>query len=161
MSYDSFYRYIVKKNDKYWIVKDNEWFMDCETLAEALYERDRLEATGWEWDNYVQLPDTINGYIHIDLPPFTKQSSHINRDRECWVVRGHGKSQKYYGTYYTREEAEKVARIYDANISHKRSYYRIQKRINGRTKYFGRFSTYEEAEERVKLLEKNDWEMEE
>ena len=157
MEYSSFYRYIYEEKGKYYIRKDNELYLICNTLADALYERDRFENVDWDWDKYVLLEDTMNGYIHISLPPFNKKSDHITLDRECWVVRGHGKRQKYYGTYYTRKEAEKVARIYDANITHKRMAYRIQKRINGTTKYFGRFSSYEDALKRVKELEENDW----
>ena len=157
MAYSSFYRYIYFEKDKYWIIKDNERWMDCKTLPEALYERDRLENAEWNWDKYVQLPHTMNGYIHISLPPFDRNVSYINVDRECWVARGHGKRQKYYGTYYTEEEALNVARIYNANISHKNKAYRIQKRIGGRTRYFGRFKTYEEAEERVNELIDIDW----
>lgn len=161
MSYKSFYRYIYKENirgkEKYMIRKNGELFMDCYTLEEALYERDRLENAEWDWDNYVQMPDTINGYIHIDLPPFEKKSTHIYEVPEQWVVRGKGKRQKYYGTYYDYSEAKNVAGIYGANISHKRKAYRVQKTIDGKTISFGRYNTYDDAEKRVVELVNNNW----
>ena len=157
MKYKSFYRHIVKVGNSYAIQRKGEKYGTYSTLADALYERDRLMAVDWDWDKSMELPETINGYIHIDLPPFEHKSSYITEDKECWVVRNKGKHQKYRGTYYTEEEAVNVARIYNGTISHKKKAYRVQKRINGRTRYFGRFKTYEEAESKVKELERSDW----
>lgn len=157
LAYDSFYRYIYEENGKYWLIKNGERFIDCKTLPEALFERDRFENVGWDWDKYVQLPHTMNGYIHIDLPPFEHKPSYIAHEKECWLVRGHGRRQKYYGTYYTREEAEKVARIYRANIQHKNEGFRVLRKINGKQRYYGRYPTRELAEERVKELMESDW----
>lgn len=155
--YSSFYRYIYERNGSYEIIKDNEKYGTYNTLADALYERDRLEAVDWDWDLSMELPETINGYIHIQLPPYNHKGSNITYDKEHWVVRGKGRRAKYYGTYYTEEEAKKVALIYNAKISHRNSAYRVQRRVDGKTTYFGRYKTYEEAEERVKELEKNGW----
>ena len=157
MSYKNFYRYIVLQNGSYHIIKDNEKFGSYRRLADALYERDRLIAVDWDWDLSMELPETPNNYIHIDLPPFNHMPRHITHDKECWVVRSRGKEQKHYGRYPTEEEAIRVARIYSANIAHKNPAYRVQKRINGKTRYFGRYKTLEEAEERVRELERNDW----
>ena len=141
----------------YRIQKDGEIYGAYKRLEDALYERDRLIAVDWDWDLSLELPETPNNYIHIDLPPFNHQPTHITVDKECWVVRSRGKSQRYYGRYSSEEEAMKVARIYDAKVSHKNKAYRVQRRIDGRTQYFGRYKTLEEAEERVKQLEKNEW----
>lgn len=157
MSYDSFYRYIRKDGNKYWLVKNGERFTDCKTLAEALYERDRFDSVGWDWDKYVQLPHTPNNYIHIDLPPFEHKPRWISEDRECWIVRGHGRRNKYFGTYYTLDEAKKVARIYNARIYHKKKGFRVYRTVNGKRTYFGRYPTMELAEKRVEELEKNGW----
>ena len=157
MSYASFYRYIYKYGDKYWIIKDNERYVDCKTLAEALYERDRFEGVGWDWDKYVQLPHTINGYIHISLPPFEHKSRYIYHKKERWMVRGKGKRCKYYGTYHSVEEAEEVARIYNANISYLPETYGVRKRINGELKHFGTYATREEAEAKVNEMIKVNW----
>lgn len=157
MSYKSFYRHIVQKGDSYEIQRKGEKYGTYSTLADALYERDRLMAVDWDWDKSMELPETINGYKHIDLPPFNHKVSYISKDKECWVVRNKGKDQRYRGTYYSEEEAIKVARIYNGTISHKKEAYRVQKRIDGRTKYFGRFNTLEEAEQKVKELERRDW----
>lgn len=157
MTYSSFYRFIKKENDKYRIMYNGEDYGTYENLAEALYDRDRLINVGWDWDKFCEMEETINGYIHIQLPPFAHESSYITIDSECWVVRNKGKDQKYRGTYYSEEEAKKVAMIYDANIAHKKKRYRVQRRINGKTKYFGRYKTYEEAQRRVEELEECDW----
>lgn len=157
MSYDSFYRYIRKENDKYWLIKNSERFIDCKTLEEALYERDRFENVGWDWDKYVQLPHTPNNYIHIDLPPFHHKPRYVSVENECWVVNGPRPRRKYYGTYQTLEEAKKVAKIYNAHISHKKKAYKVYRTINGKKQYFGRYPTRELAEKRVEELDKNGW----
>ena len=157
MSYKSFYRYIVKEGNTFFIMKGKEKYGSFRRVEDALYERDRLMAVDWDWDLAMELPETMNGYIHIDLPPFNHQPSYITVDKEHWLVRSKGKEQRYYGRYSTYEEARKVAMIYSANISHKKKAFRVQKRINGKTKYFGRYATMEEAEERVKELEANGW----
>ena len=157
MSYEGFYRHIVFENNRYHVVKGNERYGSYRRLEDALYERDRLIAVDWDWDLSLELPETPNNYIHINLPPFNHQPTHITVDNEHWVVREKGKEQKYRGRYHTFEEAKRVAMIYSANISHKNKAYRVQKRINGKTKYFGRYPTLEQAERRVKELEANNW----
>lgn len=157
MSYKSFYRNIVKRGDKYWIQHNSEYYIDCKTLAEALYERDRLMSVEWDWDLYLQLPNTPNGYIHIDLPPFDHSPTYITHIKEHWIVVSKGANPRYYGIYYTKEEANKVRMIYNGRIMHKKAKWKVQRKINHKTKYFGTYYTKEEAEERVKELEKKGW----
>lgn len=157
MSYNAFYRYIVKVDDKYMIMKGNESFGKYNTLADALYERDRLIAVDWDWDLSMELPETINGYIHIDLPPFNHQPSYIVEESEHWIVRGKGARQRYYGTYNSEKEAKKVALIYNANINYRPPRWSVKKKFNGKEKFFGRYKTREEAEARVKFLIENNW----
>lgn len=157
MSYKGFYRYIVFEKGSYHIVKDNERYGSYRRLEDALYERDRLIAVDWDWDLSMELPETPNNYIHIDLPPFDHMPTNITVDKEHWVVRGKGKEQRYYGRYYDYDEAKRVAMIYNANISHKKEAFRVQKRIKGKTHYFGRYPTMEKAQARVKELEANNW----
>lgn len=158
MSYESFYRYIYAENGKYYIRKNGELYLICDTLEDALYERDRFENVGWNWDNYVQLVDTVNGYIHIKLPPFEHKAKHITVRKERWMVRGRGKRRKYYGSYNTYEEAQNVAKIYNANISHITKAYVVKRKINGSSVEYGSFKTIEDAQERVRELETNGWE---
>ncbi len=157
MSYKSFYRHIVQNGNSYEIQRKGEKYGTYSTLADALYERDRLMGVDWDWDKSMELPETVNDYENIDLPPFEHKSTFISKDNECWVVRNKGREQQYRGTYYSEEEAVEVAKIYNGTITHKKEAYRVQRRINGRTKYFGRFKTYKEAEERVKELMECDW----
>ena len=157
MSYRSFYRYIYEKKNRYVIRKGDEEFGRFTRLADALYERDRLMAVDWDWDKLSEMPETPNNYLHIKLPPFNHKGQYITHDKEHWVVRGYGRRQRHYGTYFSKEEAELVAKIYYANVAHRNEAYRVQKRVNGKTTYFGRYKTREEAEERVRELEENGW----
>ena len=157
MAQSGFYRYIYKINGKYEIHKNNENYGAFDTLPEALYERDRFINVDWDWELYVQLPETNNAYIHINLPPFQHKTKHISIDREHWIVKGKGRNGKYRGQYYNLEEAKQVALIYNGRLIHYPTRYRVQKRIDGKTKTFGYFQTKEEAEERVNELIRNGW----
>ena len=139
------------------IRKGNELYGECKTLEEALYERDRLIGCDWDWETYVGLPDTPNGYIHIDLPPFEHKATYVTHIKEYWTVVSKGKNPKYYGCYPSVEEAERVRRIYNGRLCHRREVWRVRKRINGKIKHFGNFKTRKEAEEKVKELEENGW----
>lgn len=152
MSFGGFYRYISYENGKYLIRKGNEHFGEFKTVEEALYERDRLIGCDWDWETYVQLPDTINGYIHIDLPPFEHNASYITHIKEYWTVISKGANPKYYGCYHSLDEAERVRRIYNGRLSHRKEVWRVRRKINGKIKHFGNFKTREEAEEKVKEL---------
>ena len=158
MAFGTFYRYIQKIDDNtYCVTKNNEKFGTYNRLEDALYERDRLIQVGWDWDLWMELPETINGYIHITLPPFNHEPKYISYESEHWVVRDKGKEQKYRGRYHSLEDAKKVALIYDGTISHKRGAYCVRRRIDGVSTYFGRYKTFEEAQERVEELDEKGW----
>jgi len=152
LAYEGFYRNITKIKDDYIVRKNGEVYANCKTLAEALYERDRLISADWDWDLYVEMPDTINGYLHITLPPFEHKASYITHIKEYWTVVGKGANPKYYGCYHTREEAEKVRMIYNGRISHRNEVWRVRREIDGKIKTFGNYKTREEAEAKVKEL---------
>lgn len=137
--------------------KNGERYGQFKTLAQALYERDRLIAVNWDVEDWLELPDTINGYIHIDLPPFKYTANYITMEREHWQVRSRGDKYRYYGTYYSEEEAKEVAMIYNGRITHHRMRYRVQKKIGKKMVYFGKYKTLEEAKERVEELKENGW----
>lgn len=141
----------------YVIRKGNDSYGQFKTIEDALFERDRLVGVNWDIDAWCELPDTPNNYIHIDLPPFEHKARYIVFDKEHWIVMGKGRKYRYYGTYYSKEEALTVCRIYDGRIIHYDDRYRIQKRVNGKNMTFGYFDTYEEAEERLKVLKENGW----
>lgn len=152
----TFYRNIKKSTQGYRVVKKGECYGSFPDLATALFERDRLIAVDWDWDDYVNLPDQYNNYIHVNLPPFENEPSYISVEKEHWIVRDKI-TQKYRGRYNTLEEAKRVARIYDGNISHKKQGFAVRRHIDGVSVYFGRYKTWEEAKERVEELKKNDW----
>ena len=141
MGYDRFYRYIYRTKNGYRVMKDGETYGVYKTLAEALYERDRFMAVNWDWGEYVYLQDTINGYIHITLPPFHHDAKYITLERETWIVRAKGSEYRYYGQYHSLEVAEKVALIDNDRITHRPPRWRVQRK--GKT--YGYFETEEEA----------------
>jgi hypothetical protein len=102
------------------------------------------------------MPDTINGYLHISLPPFEHKASHITHIKEYWTVVSKGANPKYYGCYHSKEEAERVRRMYNGRICHRNEVWRVRKKIDGKIKTFGNFRTREEAEKKVRELE-NGW----
>lgn len=153
----SFYRYIYKFGNTYWIMKNNEKYLLCKNLADALYERDRLMSVNWDWDKYCELPETINNYIHIDLPPFEHKPRYISHLKEHWRVVGKGRKGKYHGVYYSKEEADEVALIYDANVYYSPEKFCVQRRIDGQAKKFGCYNTLRMAEHRVEELMRNGW----
>ena len=147
----------MKVGNSYQIIRNNEKYGTYSTLADALYERDRLIAVDWDWDLAMELAETINAYIHIDLPPFGHEPTNIVEESAHYIVRGKGAKQKYYGTYKTKEEAEKVAMIYNAKINYRPTMFSVKKKKNGKETFYGRYKTREEAERRVEELKKNGW----
>ena len=157
MNYEGFYRYIVFQNGAYHIIRNNQQYGSYRRVEDALYERDRLVKVDWNWDLLMELEETDNAYMQMELPPFGHNPKYIYFHKESWIVRGKGKSQRYCGIYPTLEEAKEVARMYDANVNHRKPYYEVTRRIDGKTRYFGRFDTYEQAEKRVNELEGVNW----
>ena len=157
MSYEGFYRNIYQKGDKYWVVKNGEWLLECDTLADALYERDRMIQANWDWEAYVHMPITMNGYIHIDLPPFKHDPSYITHINEYWMVLSKGANPRYYGCYHSIEEAEKVRKIYRGRIVHRNEKWRVRRFVKGKDVHYGTYDTREKAEERVEELKMNGW----
>lgn len=157
MESKSFYKHIRFQNGLYCIFKNNEMYGSYKRVEDALYERDRLMLVGWDWDLSMELVETENKYLMMDLPPFNHEPTYITIKKESWTVRGKGKNQEYYGMYYTFSDAEKVALDNDANIYHNKPVFEISKRIDGKTRYFGRFATFEDAERKVGELKKNGW----
>lgn len=108
------YRYISQNRyGKYLIRKDNEYYMTCDTLSEALYERDRFEESEWNWDYYIELPITDNKYEYMDLPPFTKSPSYITKQGKYYRVQRKSKKYGYYKTY--GEAQKKVDELIESN----------------------------------------------
>ena len=101
------YQYIYATNKGYRIIKDNEHYGYYEDLADALYDRDRFIYSEWDFDVFVQLPDTPNPYKDIELPPFMNKSEYITHIPEKWRVQKKINDKVcYFGTYDSFEEAE-------------------------------------------------------
>ena len=77
-------------------------------MADALYDRDRLEQVNWDVDLWLEMVETPNFYKSMILPSFRKRNgSYIQHIPEKWrvVKRINGKLE-YFGSYHSREEAE-------------------------------------------------------
>lgn len=104
----AFYRYIIRRNKGYQILKNNEHYGWYENIEDALFDRDRLEQCDWNFSVFVELPEIPNPYSHMTLPPFEKaKSTYIQHLPEKWRVlkRIDGK-MCYFGTFDSFEEAE-------------------------------------------------------
>ena len=102
-----FYRYIYKEQKGYRIRYKGEHYGYYTDLANALYDRDRLEAVDWDIQTWTELPETPNHYKAMELPEFDSDDSNIYHAREYWTIRKQidGKL-KYFGTFYSLEEAK-------------------------------------------------------
>lgn len=153
-----FYKNIYLINRKYYIYKDNESYGGFNTLPEALYERDKLIKCGWDWENYVEAPETLNNYIHMELPPFSHEAKFITHEKEKWMVYGKGRKYKYYGQYDSKEKANEIAEKYNGRLIHRKSRYRVQRHINGEPIIFGYFDNLEDAINKRNELILTGWE---
>lgn len=82
-------------------------------MADALYDRDRLEQVDWDIDLWLEMVETPNFYKSIELPTFDKKAeSYISYIPARWrVSRKIDGKRVYFGTYKSREEAE--ARVFE------------------------------------------------
>lgn len=106
---NNFYRYIYKKGNGYRIIFNNQYFGWYDHLPTCLYDRDRLEACGFDVDKWFSMPHTPNPYEHILLPNFDKSTEFITHIPERWRVqkRINGKV-KTFGQYESLEKAQEV-----------------------------------------------------
>ena len=114
---DEFYRYIYKHPSGYRIIYNGEDYGFYDDLADALYDRDRLEQVDWDVDLWLEMVETPNFYKSMVLPSFRRTGSYIRHIPERWRVekRIDGKLI-YFGSYSSREDAEKrVIELIDNN----------------------------------------------
>lgn len=149
---DDFYRYIIKNGDSYEIMKDNEKFGTYRKLTDALYERDRLIESDWNWDDMLQLEERDNPYEHMKLPKFVHKYSYIAKVSSSYMVFD---GRTYKGVFNNKKDAYKCAEQFNGKVVKSNERYRVQKSIDGKTKYFGYYGTEEEAiKRRDELIEK-------
>lgn len=102
-----FYRYIYKEQKGYRIRYNGEHYGYYTDLADALYDRDRLEAVDWDIQTWTELPETPNHYKAMELPEFDSDDNNIYHAREHWTIRKQMDGKvKYFGTFYSLEEAK-------------------------------------------------------
>ena len=102
-----FYRYIYKERNGYCIRHNGESYGHYNNLADALYDRDRLEAVDWDIQTWTELMETPNHYKAITLPAFEDNDNYIRHVKEHWTIqkRVNGK-MKHFGVFYSLEEAK-------------------------------------------------------
>lgn len=109
MKNKAFYRNIQRRGLGYQLRKNGEHYGWYDNLADALFDRDRLEQCDWDMSVFVELPEIPNPYEHMDLPPYNDaKATFITHLPERWRIqkRINGK-MCYFGTYDSFEEAEK------------------------------------------------------
>ena len=108
MTVGRFYRYIYKRHGGYQILKDNVHYGWYDNIRWALYDRDRLEACNWDFEEFVWLPERDNPYLNMHLPPKALDNwrQHVYPNGNSFRVQKtiNGK-KKYFGVYKTLEEA--------------------------------------------------------
>lgn len=151
---DKFYKYIVKCGNSYCIMKNNEKFGTYSRLEDALYERDRLIESDWDWEDSLELPETDNPYMKMNLPRFVHEYSYISEVRQTYKV---FKGGEYKGRFNTKKDAYEYAERIGGKVSIENKRYRVSKHLDGRTVYFGQYPTLDEAKKRRDELIKSGW----
>ena len=149
-----FYKHIIKRGNSFEIKKGNEKFGTYSRLSDALYERDRLIKSNWDWDDYLQLEETDNYYEHMQLPPFFHDSSYIYKRPQLYVVVKDGED---CGKFNTKKSAYQYAELIGGEVEPRRIKYLIKKRLDGLLYEFGSYNSLEEAKEVRDKLMANGW----
>lgn len=124
----NFYKYIVKrKNGTYRIKKGDEFYGTYDDITDALHDRDLLIESDWDIAEVMAQDEKPNKYKTMELPEWNR------------------KPRIYDDRYITKQK------------SSNKTYFKIQKHIDGEQKCFGYFKTYEEAVEKRDELERNNW----
>lgn len=152
---NNFYKYIIKSKNSYKIVKGKEYYGSYKKLTDALYERDRLIESDWDWDGAMQIDECENKYENMDLPPFTRDYSYIHKSPSSYKV---FKGREYLDFFVIKADAYKYAEEVGGVVYASNEKYRVQKSINGKTAYFGQYDTIEEAIARRDELIERGWE---
>ena len=67
------YRYIIERNGRYYIWRQNKCYGGFKKVETAMLERDFLEDCEWDEDRLIECEVVnTNRYEEMDLPPFTK-----------------------------------------------------------------------------------------
>ena len=152
--HDGFYRYIVGNKKGYKIQKGNECYGTYKKLSDALYERDRLIASDWNWDDALQLEETENFYERMNLPPFIHTYSYIRRVVQTYKIYD---GDEYVCSFNAKSDAYNYAKLMGYSVIEANIVYRIFKTIEGKLKYFGTFKKLEDAITKRDKLIKNGW----
>ena len=154
---NDFYRYIYKDKKGYSIIKNNQFYLYDRNLTTVLYERDRLEQSGWDWDVFVTLPDTVNHYLCIELPPFEHKGKFIQCTvHESWTVMV---DNKPIVSFYDFKTAKEYQKSNGGWIKYCKPTYQVYKYIDGKKKYFGTFHNFQDAVNHRDYCVENDWEI--
>lgn len=120
-----FYKYIIKRKDgKYGIKYDNEWFGTYDDVRDALHDRDMLVECEWDFTEMNSRDEKPNRYKDMELPPSRRYITLVRQgNREYYNIRKtiNGKSV-FFGQYKTfkeaaerRDELEKIGWVKETN----------------------------------------------
>lgn len=124
----NFYKYIVKRKDgTYRITNGYEFFGTYDDITDALHDRDLLIESDWDIAEVMAQDEKPNKYKTMELPEWNR------------------KPRIYDDRYITKQK------------SGNKTYFKVQKTIDGEQKCFGYFKTYEEAVDKRDELERNNW----
>lgn len=123
-----FYKYIIlNHNNTYSIFYNNERYGTYDDITDALHDRDLLIESDWDIADVMAQDEKPNKYKNMELPEWNK------------------KPQIYDDRYITKQK------------SGNKTYFKVQKTINGEQKCFGYFKTYDEAVKHRDEMERNNW----
>lgn len=114
-----FYKYIIKRDGKYVVIKDGLTFGTYDDITNALHDRDLLIEFDWDMGEVLSQDEKYNKYKEMELPAWDR--------------------------YITKQKMRD------------KTYYVVQKTIDGEQKRFGYFKTYNEAVERRDEMEAKGW----
>ena len=128
MGRKDFYKYIIlNNNNTYSIFHNNERYGTYDDIRNALHDRDLLIEYDWDIAEVLAQDEKQNKYLGVELPEWNR------------------KPRVYDDRYITKQ--------HNGN----RTYYKVQKTINGEQKCFGYFKTYQEAVDKRDELEAEGW----
>lgn len=151
---NNLFKYIRKENNSYSIIKEGESFGTYSKLTDALYERDRLIKSDWDWEDSLELEETENLYEMMNLPKFDRDYAYVYRRVQTYKI---FKDGNYLCSFNNKHHAYDYAEFIGGEIVESNISYRVQKRIDGIQKYFGEFKTLEEAKRRRDELMLRGW----
>ena len=113
----AFYKYIVKRKDKYCIVKNGITFGTYDDITNALHDRDLLVEYEWDLSEVLAQDEKPNKYKSMELPPCDRYITKQRVQKYVYytiqkVING---EKRRFGYFKTFEEAVRRRDELEAN----------------------------------------------